>query len=103
MLLARECIMRMPCWFSMEECVCMLTENVRRFYQECGMMELVKMDASARLTCSIVLYSKRRHEVWMIGDCQFRYGGKHIRMKDRRCFAGWDSCGHPEIFDKKWL
>lgn len=76
MLLARECIMRMPCWFSMEECVCMLTENVRRFYQECGMMELVKMDASARLTCSIVLYSKRRHELWMIGDCQFRYEGK---------------------------
>ena len=28
-----------------------------------------------RPTCSAVIYSRQRHEVWMIGDCQFRYEG----------------------------
>lgn len=29
-----------------------------------------------RLTCSTVIYSSKRREVWMIGDCQCRFGGK---------------------------
>lgn len=29
-----------------------------------------------RLTCSAVIFSNRRREVWMIGDCQCRFGGK---------------------------
>lgn len=83
MLLACECIRRMPSWFSMRECVRFLTENVWNFYQERGIVELVKKDASARLTCSIVLYSKCRREVWMIGDCQFRYQGKTYKEEKK--------------------
>ena len=73
MQLAKDCIKRMPSHYSVAEAVEMLTRNVREYYQKLGVWEKVRDDASARLTCSLVLYSKARNEVWMIGDCQFRY------------------------------
>lgn len=32
-------------------------------------------DAAYRLTCSAVIYCKARRTVWMVGDCQCRFGG----------------------------
>lgn len=32
-------------------------------------------DAAWRLTCSAVVFSRRRRVVWMVGDCQCRFGG----------------------------
>lgn len=32
-------------------------------------------DAAWRLTCSTVIYSRARSAVWMVGDCQCRFGG----------------------------
>ncbi len=32
-------------------------------------------DAAYRLTCSAVVYSVKRRTLWMVGDCQCRFGG----------------------------
>lgn len=31
-----------------------------------------------RLTCSAVIYSRARRVVWMVGDCQCRFGGRTV-------------------------
>jgi len=33
-------------------------------------------EAARRLTCSAVVFSRKRGEVWMFGDCQCRFGGQ---------------------------
>ncbi len=37
-----------------------------------------RFEAQYRLTCSTVIYSRCRREVWMVGDCQGRFGGETI-------------------------
>ena len=37
--------------------------------------EGAEREAASRPTCSAVVYSACRREVWMIGDCQCRFGG----------------------------
>lgn len=53
----------------------LLTLTIARFYEEHGMTEVARRHAERRLTASMVLYSCARNEVWMFGDCQFRFGG----------------------------
>ena len=39
-----------------------------------------RSDAAFRPTCSAVIFSRRRREVWLVGDCQCRFGGKTHRV-----------------------
>ncbi|MGM9693697.1 MAG: protein phosphatase 2C domain-containing protein [Alloprevotella sp.] len=37
-------------------------------------------DAAFRPTCSAVIFSRERREVWLVGDCQCRFGGQTHRV-----------------------
>lgn len=52
-----------------------LTASIRKFYEKNGLCEEVARHAENRLTASMAVYSARKHEVWMIGDCLCRFNG----------------------------
>lgn len=70
MLLVCEALQTMPPMVEKEELL-------QRFNHTLAMHAPAesKVDAAYRLTCSAVVFSRARHKVWIIGDCQFRYGG----------------------------
>lgn len=75
MLWVSQLIASMPADYALNEAVNYLTAGIWHRYEQLGVVERVSADATARLTCSVVIYSRMRRQVWMIGDCQFRYEG----------------------------
>ncbi|MFV0417866.1 MAG: hypothetical protein ACK5KT_03905 [Dysgonomonas sp.] len=55
---------------SAEDAISYLTERIYKFYQENNMTEHVIQNPVDRPSASIVIYSKFRNEIWMVGDCQ---------------------------------
>ena len=47
-----------------------------KVYEKLGMVERLKEHPEERLTASVILYSRTRNEVWMVGDCQAIIDGK---------------------------
>lgn len=43
-----------------------------------GLTPRAQVEAQYRPTCSAVIYSVARREVWMVGDCQCRFGGQTV-------------------------
>ena len=66
-----EAIRRLPPQATKDEALSLLTAALRREMPP-GALER----AERRLTCSAVVYSAARREVWMVGDCQCRFGGR---------------------------
>lgn len=60
----------------MEEAASSFSSCIHSFYLQSGLLENATLHGEQRLTCSAVIYSRHRHEVWMFGDCQFRCQGK---------------------------
>lgn len=66
----REAISHLPPNASMLEALLHLTEALASVAPE-----LLNKEAAYRLTCSAVIFSKQRNELWLIGDCQSRLCG----------------------------
>lgn len=66
----REAISHLPPNASMPEALLHLTEALASVAPE-----LLNKEAAYRLTCSAVIFSKQRNELWLIGDCQSRLCG----------------------------
>lgn len=47
-----------------------------KVYEQLGVEERLKEHPEERLTASVILYSRTRNEVWMVGDCQAIIAGK---------------------------
>ena len=47
-----------------------------KVYEPLGMTKRLAQHPEERLTASVILYSRARREVWMVGDCQAIIGGK---------------------------
>lgn len=47
-----------------------ITARIKDFYEEQGVLELVREDPSQRVTAALVVASLPRREIWFIGDCQ---------------------------------
>ena len=47
-----------------------------KVYEKLGVEERLKEHPEERLTAPAILYSRTRHEVWMVGDCQAIIDGK---------------------------
>ena len=47
-----------------------------KVYRQQGIEEQMQAHPEERLTASAILYSKAKHEVWMVGDCQAIIDGK---------------------------
>lgn len=66
----REAISHLPSNISMSEALLYLTEALAS-----AVPDLLHKEAAYRLTCSAVIFSKQRKELWFIGDCQSRFCG----------------------------
>lgn len=72
----KDAIVGLPEEAGMEEAAVRLTQAIADVYEANGIKEKVKSEPENRLTCSAVIWSNRRREIWMFGDCQ-------CRVKDR--------------------
>ena len=64
-----------PC-AELKEVVEYLTNTLQTFYREHGLLDLVTGKPENRPTCSLALYSRFQHQIWLIGDVQCRIDGK---------------------------
>lgn len=71
MLLIAEFISSMKADISCRDFCHQITARIDDVYEESGIsIERLKEHPEERLTASVVLFSNRRKEVWMVGDCQ---------------------------------
>lgn len=57
----------------------LVTRRFREVYHETGQdMARLAFHPEERLTASAIVYSRHRHEIWMVGDCQCMVNGNHF-------------------------
>ena len=78
-----ECIHHLVADISAKEAAALLTEHIHRLYVDNNLLDDAVQHAENRFTCSTVIFSKKRREVWFIGDCQCRFGGKTYTNEKR--------------------
>ena len=69
MLLVSQYIRRMDNTTTCEAFLRGVTAVIRKRYQESMMPQLTEHPED-RLTCSAIIFSRLRREIWMVGDCQ---------------------------------
>ena len=69
MLLTARYIRRMPKQTTCEEFLRGVTATIRKHYRKTMLPRLTEHPED-RLTCSAIIFSRLRREIWMIGDCQ---------------------------------
>ncbi len=72
----RAAIPRLPEDADAAEAMALLTSAIRRRYEAHGLCGEAALHAENRMTASAVIFSVRRREVWMAGDCLCRFDGK---------------------------
>lgn len=55
------------------------TKAIREYYSSFNRTPIVTKKYEERLTASVVVFSRQRKEIWMIGDCIFRVNGINYR------------------------
>lgn len=73
MRLVTEAIRTLPPAVRADEAVRRLTAVLAA-----GLTPRARAEAQYRPTCSAVIYSAAHREVWMVGDCQCRFGGRTV-------------------------
>src|SRR5690625_3913040 len=58
-----------------------LTQSIRQFYIEEDMLEIAKKNTTNRLAACAIIFSKKKEEIWIIGDCQYMVEGEHYENK----------------------
>src|SRR5690625_6805408 len=53
------------------------TQSIRQFYIEEDMLEIAKKNTTNRLAACAIIFSKKKEEIWIIGDCQYMVDGEH--------------------------
>lgn len=78
MQLLSRYIRRMPANISCHQFCLGATRTLRRHYWLRFPVERMKAHPEERLCASVVIYSRLRREVWMVGDCQCLIGGQYF-------------------------
>lgn len=65
-----ETIPLLPAGADIEEVIGIINEALLRYYEANGMYDAVRESPYTRPTAAIILYSRSKHTVWMVGDCQ---------------------------------
>ncbi len=68
-------IATMPAQSTMAQALEWLTDAINKAYDTYHLPPHMQQQAENRLTCSAAILSRERNEVWLIGDCQCRFGG----------------------------
>ena len=59
----------------------LMTASIMRRYVELDVVGDVSISPHMRMSASIIVYSKSRHELWFVGDCQALVSGRVIQSK----------------------
>lgn len=89
-ILTMNVVRQLPRETSCDKFCLMATDVIRAIYLNAGIYERVKTYAEERLTASVVVYSRFRNEIWMVGDCQALVNGityNHPKPTDARLAA----------------
>ena len=54
-----------------------MTECIRTYYEENGIVAEVKSTPYKRMGANLILYCRKREEIWFIGDCHCLIDGEH--------------------------
>jgi glycerophosphoryl diester phosphodiesterase len=65
-----ECLLDFKADISCREAINSLTNKIAEYYRDNGIFERLLAHPEERMSLSIVIFSKFRKEIWMIGDCQ---------------------------------
>ena len=77
MLISRY-IRKMPANTSCHQFCVSATKALRRHYWLRFPVERMQQHPEERLCASVVLYSRLRREVWLVGDCHCLIGGEYV-------------------------
>ena len=77
MLIVSHYIRRMPADISCQQFCKGVTRAIARHYWLRFPKQRMAEHPEERLTASAVIYSRRRHEVWLVGDCHCLIGGQY--------------------------
>lgn len=64
--------------FTAEHAIAILDGAISKWYQNNGLYDSLKTDQAGRCMASVVIYSKRRNELWFVGEAQALVDGKHL-------------------------
>ena len=73
--LVGDCIAEMSRRSTVGQAARLMTNTIADFYNTNGLMDRMKENPADRPTCSVVIYSDYRREIWQIGDCLAKVGG----------------------------
>jgi len=54
-----------------------LNNAIAQKYKELGLYEYMQSHSTDRMTASVIIYSRARGEIWILGDCQHMIDGVH--------------------------
>ena len=78
MLLLSRYIRKMPADISCHQFCVGATKAIRKHYLWRFPVKRMKEHPEERLCASVIIYSRLRREVWMVGDCQCMIGGEYF-------------------------
>ena len=78
MLLISRYIRRMPADISCRQFCIGVTKMIRRHYWLRFPVSRMAVRPEERLCASAIIYSRRRREIWLVGDCQCLIGGEYF-------------------------
>jgi glycerophosphoryl diester phosphodiesterase len=73
--LIAETVTTLPPEADLEEIMGIINADIVRYYKKQAIYEEIFREPSARPTAAMVLYSRKHHLIWMIGDCQCMVNG----------------------------
>lgn len=76
--LLAECINHFSPDITWSEAVSQLTDCIKWYYREHGILEEVTITPHKRMGANLVIYSHQRKELWFVGDCQSFIGSRHV-------------------------
>lgn len=71
-----QAINSLPIEFSAEKAINFLSNSVLSFYNEYGIVKELENNPVERASASVIIFSKFKNEIWMLGDCQCIVDGK---------------------------
>ena len=64
-----------------EEAIEFLTNSIYSLYEQSNLVDYLRANPLERASSSVVIYSKYRNEVWLVGDCQCLIDNVHYTNK----------------------
>ena len=78
MELIKEAILEMDAEIDAIGAICQINKRIKKWYEERGILEQVRIKTEERCTASLIIYSNVKKEIWLAGDCQAIVNGRLV-------------------------